>query len=86
MNNGVVSYICGRRDWGFSFSVVEGGILFANGKRMFEAIDCVSEQRFIAMKGRWLDNVEAGGMICMYVPMDCSERKSFFEYLSRLVL
>lgn len=53
---------------------------------MFDAADFVTEQCFIVVKGRWLDSVGPERLICVYAPMDCTERKSFFDYLSRFLM
>lgn len=58
VDNWLVNQIRGQGEWGFCFlgSVGSaGGILCCWDKVVFEASECVVEQRFIAIKGIWVD-------------------------------
>lgn len=45
----------------------------------------LSEQRFIAMRGRWIDLRGPEGVVCMYSPTDKSERVVFFELINHFI-
>lgn len=89
MNSGKINHLCGRGDWGFSFSAAVSSavrIICCWDKKMFEASECVFKQRFVAVKGRCHDNTGPQGLICVYAPTDDNDRRTLFDYLYRFVM
>lgn len=52
---------------------------------VFEALDCVTKQQFVAVKGRWADPVGLSGLVCIYAPMDHNDRVGFFQHLVQFI-
>lgn len=84
----MVKYLCGRGDLGFCFSSSVssvGEIICCLDKMVFEANECVLEQRFVVVKGRWLEDKGSEGLICVYAPTDDNDRVSFLDALVQFV-
>lgn len=55
-----------------------GGVLCCWDKDVFEASECVWNQKFVAVKGHWADLAGPEGFVCVYNLMDKSEGVSLF--------
>lgn len=53
-------------------------VFYIIGKRLFfYALECVLDQRLVAVRGHWVDSNEPEGLVCMYASMDRIERVIF---------
>lgn len=49
------------------------------------ASKCVSEHRFVVVKGQWINSCGLEGLVCVYAPMDKSERSGFSDTLVQFI-
>lgn len=65
---------------GYVFSTLvgaAGGILLCLEKDVFFALEYVSEQRVVAVKGDWADSLGPDRPVCVYAPTNRNKRKVF---------
>lgn len=84
----VVRQLCGNGNWDFVYSTsldTTGGKLYCWDKSVFQADECMYEQRFIIVKGRWASLRGPEGLICVYAPNDLQGRKDLFTKLTYFI-
>lgn len=62
-----------------------GGILCCWEKDIYVALECVSENRFVAVKGQWVDSSGLVGLECVYAPTNRLERLGFLDNLVQFI-
>lgn len=71
-----MNHVCGHGEWGFNYlaSIASArGLLCCWDKTVFEALKCVSEPRFVVIRGQWVDGIGPEGLICIYAPNEVNE-------------
>lgn len=84
----IISQLCGRGNWGFSFSPsaeAAWGVVYCWAKSAFSAVEFVSDHRFVTVKSQWVDKLGTKGLICVYAPNERTKRVAIFDNMRSFI-